>query len=350
MIFDDEEKCYRLGHEVLRHYRERFGAECSLRLLQLSENVTYLVENRRKPLAVLRLCRPGYHTWEELQAEMQWMEELGERVCGVKLRQPIRTDEGHYLCGAEDGTGQVCFGTAFTYLSGIPLEELPCEQQLPWFEKLGEATAFLHCRSRERALAQRTAGLRDLPRFRWNYESMIGTKALWGDWRKVIQHNLPDTALYAEKEIMIHKNIFDKADGLICNKLKEYGMTENTYGLIHGDLRGANLLVDKDTLGIIDFDDCGYGWDMQDLAASLSFQEAEEEVPQLIKAWCRGYRKLGTLRQADMDMIDTFILMRRLQLLAWIHSRRRAASARRYRENFLCDTVRLADQYIQIRG
>ena len=127
---------------MLRHYRTALGKDSSLRLLQLSENVTYLVEEKAKSRAVLRLCRPGYHTPEELRAEMLWMEELGERVCGVKLRQPIRTDEGHYLCGVEDGTGQVCFGTAFTYLSGIPLEELPCEQQLSWFEKLGEATAF----------------------------------------------------------------------------------------------------------------------------------------------------------------------------------------------------------------
>ncbi len=364
MIFDERERCLELAGKVLRHYRTALGKDSSLRLLQLSENVTYLVEEKAKSRAVLRLCRPGYHTPEELRAEMLWMEELGEefavwKVSGavdVKLRQPVSTDEGSYLCAVEDEEGQVYYGTVFTYLPGIPLEELPAKDQIPWFEKLGEVTAFLHRQTKNQSdrkcsAVEESDRREQLSRFHWNYESMIGRFALWGDWHRVIQcsgacgiegcgSKLPES----------FGTVLERADSLIADRLRDYGKGKNRYGLIHGDLRGANLLVDGNTLGIIDFDDCGYGWYMQDLAASLSFMETEEEVPELIQAWCRGYRKQGTLEQADMDMTDTFVMMRRLQLLSWINSRSQAASARRYRDDFLEGTVKLANQYIQIRG
>lgn len=360
MIFDEREQCLRLGNKILGHYLAALGRDCSLCLLQLSENVTYLVEEKEEPRAVLRLCRPGYHTPEELRAEMLWMEELGEEfavgkiseAADVKLRQPICTDEGSYLCAVEDEKGQVYYGTVFTYLSGIPLEELPVKEQIPWFEKLGEVTAFLHRHAKKqpggKSFPMEESGRQEqLSRFHWNYESMMGPTALWGDWRRVIQRSgacgiegcgprLPES----------FGTVLERTDSLITDRLHDYGMGEERYGLIHGDLRGANLLVDGNTLGIIDFDDCGYGWYMQDLAASLSFMETEEEVPELIQAWYRGYRKQGTLEQADMDMADTFIMMRRLQLLSWIDSRSQAASARRYGEQFLEGTVKLAEQYI----
>lgn len=87
---------------------------------------------------------------------------------------------------------------------------------------------------------------------------------------------------------------------------------------------------------------------MQDLAASLSFIETEEMVPELIRAWIIGYRKQGILTIADTDMIPTFIMMRRLQLLAWIQSRANAASAIAYREHFLEGTVELAGKYLAL--
>ena len=45
------------------------------------------------------------------------------------------------------------------------------------------------------------------------------------------------------------------------------------YGLTHGDFLLENLLRDGDTVLIIDFDDCGFGfgWHVMDVATSLTF-------------------------------------------------------------------------------
>ncbi len=364
MIFDDKEKCLQLAEKIILYYRRSLGTDCKLQLLQISENITYLVERTesadrigdrtfagRRKRAIVRLCRPAYHSPKELQAEIDWMLQLQkdlevqegeEAACGSSflfgLRQPIAGDDGHYLHTAEDQGGKVYYGVVFTYMSGMPLEDVLPDKQLIWFERLGEVTALLHSQ------AQNWQGSSKLSRVHWNYESMIGQQAVWGDWRKMFA---------AGKSKRFGQNIPDilyRADRIIYDKLQTYGMAEENYGLIHGDLRGANLLIEDDGLNaglnIIDFDDCGFGWYMQDLAASLSFIETEEIVPKRIQAWIAGYRKRGILTQTDLDMIPTFIMMRRLQLLAWVHSRENAASAIVYREKFAEGTVELAKKYV----
>lgn len=364
MIFDDKNKCLQLAEKILAHYQKGLGTDCKLQLLQLSENITYLVEHTGNAVemqniepcgtrqkAVLRLSRPGYHTEEELQAEIMWMMKLQEdfkvqeekqTVCTCSsqsgvcfcIRQPLAGDDGQYLYTVEDVCGQVYFGTIFTYLSGAPLEDISLQEQVLWFERLGEVTAMLH---RQVQAWQRASGL---PRFHWNYETMIGKKAIWGDWREVF------TGEKAVRSGQGVPEVLNRADLMIRRKLETYGRTADRYGLIHGDLRGANLLVEGDSLKIIDFDDSGFGWYMQDLAASLSFMETEEMVTGLIRAWIAGYRKQGTLTQADLDMIPAFIMMRRLQLLAWVNSRTNAASSIAYREKFEEGTLELAKRYV----
>ncbi len=365
MIFDDKEKCLQLAEQLLIHYRNTLGTDCKLRLLQLSENITYLVErtgstaqtedkdsDMRRQRAVLRLSRPGYHTGEELQAEIIWMLKLQEgfearekkqvfngitlqRRFDFSMRQPVSGDDGEYLYSVKDQNGCSYYGSIFTYLSGVPLEDIPLREQPIWFERLGEVTALLHKQVRGWKASSK------LPRFHWNYETMIGENAIWGDWRSVC----------VAEEAALSKKSIDRlygADRMIYEKLQAYGLTEDRYGLIHGDLRGANLLIEGDSLKIIDFDDCGYGWYMQDLAASISFIETEEIIPELIQAWITGYCRQGVLTQADLDMIPTFIMMRRLQLLAWVHSRTNAAPAIAYRERFLEETVELAEKYLAL--
>ncbi len=336
-------KSLQLAEEMVRHYRQRIGVDYSLRLLQRSENMTYLVEygaragaagdsSLSKPggRVILRLSRPGYHTEEELRAEIAWMRRL-RKDFPFCIRQPVAGDDGEYLYRLEAAVGRTCYGTVFTYLSGRPLEELPFREQAVWFRRLGEATALLHKQTEEWPESRR------LPRIRWDYETMVGRRAVWGDWRCVAAQ-----AGLAEERV----NSLRRADRLIDEKLQAYGKRENRYGLIHGDLRGANLLIEGDCLRIIDFDDCGYGWYLQDLAASLSFIETEEIVPELIRAWIIGYRQQRSLTEEDVEMISTFIMMRRLQLLAWIHSRAEAAPAIAYGEQFLEGTVMLAERYL----
>ena len=115
--------------------------------------------------------------------------------------------------------------------------------------------------------------------------------------------------------------LFARTVALIGRRLAAYGKARERFGLIHCDLRLANLLIDGDVVKVIDFDDCGFGWFMYDAATPVSFFEHEPQVPELIDAWVRGYRCGGAALADDDDAeIPTFVMLRRLLLVAWIGS------------------------------
>jgi Ser/Thr protein kinase RdoA (MazF antagonist) len=90
----------------------------------------------------------------------------------------------------------------------------------------------------------------------------------------------------------------------------------------------ANLLQHGAETYVIDFDDCGWGWFLYDFGAAVSFFEHDPRVPELTDAWVRGYRTVRPMSAADEAEIPTFVLMRRLLLVAWIgsHSGHRAGA------------------------
>src|SRR5699024_1892176 len=101
---------------------------------------------------------------------------------------------------------------------------------------------------------------------------------------------------------------------------KAFGKSKERFSLIHADLRLANLLIRRNQISVIDFDDCGFGWYLFDVGASLSFIEHHDYVPDLIDAWLKGYRKVRECSQAEEKEIPNVMMMRRLQHIAWIGS------------------------------
>jgi Ser/Thr protein kinase RdoA (MazF antagonist) len=97
---------------------------------------------------------------------------------------------------------------------------------------------------------------------------------------------------------------------------------------------------------VIDFDDCGHSWFIYDLAAALSFIETHPDVPALIDAWLTAYTRHRRLSRAEIAAIPSFILLRRLLLVAWIGSHADTAQARAMGLKFTTDTCSLADAYL----
>jgi Ser/Thr protein kinase RdoA (MazF antagonist) len=301
-------------------------------LLQLSENITYLLQKKSTgEKAILRISRPGYHTVDELESELKWIEQI-KKDTPIIVASPIKGLDGEYIQFLKDDSKKAyalytCI--LFEYMEGSSPDESDEDNIIKRFFNLGEISACLHRHSKTWKEAN------TLHRFVWDHHNMIGNNPKWGFWQ-----NAPD--------LDIHKiNFLEKAQMLIRKRLKAYGRNSRNFGLIHADLRLANLLIDGDKLKVIDFDDCGYGWYLHDLASAISFIETKPITKKMIVNWIAGYQKISVLTQEDLDEINTFIMQRRLQLLGWLTSHSESTPAKALSVGFTDGTIALAEEYLR---
>lgn len=286
-----------------------------LTLLNRSENETWRAGN-----LILRLHRQGYHTKAEIASELAWLTVLQD-LPGLRAVRPIP--------GAQGPVTEIAgrYLVAFAPIAGQELQ--PGDDLARWFGPLGDITARLHLQSRQWTPPKGFA------RKRWDAETILGPTPHWGDWRQAPGLDPKGTAL------------LEHATGKLSDALHAYGTGPDTFGLIHADLRLANLMVDGDTLTAIDFDDCGFGWWAYDLAAALSFIETDPRLPDLITRWVAGYTRIAPLRDQDRAMIPALILLRRVLLTAWLATRADSDTAQSLGgPAYTLGTLALADQFL----
>ncbi|GEN35216.1 phosphotransferase enzyme family protein [Aneurinibacillus danicus] len=325
--YDPLEFYHHLAKEALGKYS--VSSHATVRLLNYSENITYLVENTDNPMrTILRLNRPGYHSKKELEAELIWIKAILESST-IVVPEPIAGINGEYVqVIATDKLGNPYHCVMFSFLAGNAPDEENEQGLVLEFEKLGEITALLHNQSQE------WIGSNPINRPTWDFETMLGTKPKWGRWQDGI-------AVTPDRKIL-----FQKVSKIIKKRLTRFGKSSDRFGLIHADLRLANLLVEDGIIKVIDFDDCGFSWYLYDLATALSFIEHKEYVPDLIQAWLSGYKKIRSISVEEEAEIPTFIMLRRLLLVAWIGSHIDNDTAKSLGAEFTDQTVGLAEKYL----
>lgn len=305
-------------------------AAADLRLLSLSENATYLAVGDGDPI-VLRVHRPGYHLPEAIRSERAWMKALRNDTC-VRTPELVTAAAGTEVVAAVVGD-DLLHVDAVTFVSGCTAEDDP---DAVGFDELGRITAIMHGHSRSWSPPP------GFTRFRWDLETILGREARWGNWR--LAPGLSDDDL----------DWIQRAVDRVTSRLLEFGSAPERFGLVHADLRMANLMVDprESAAGItvIDFDDCGWSWYLADLGAAVSFVEDTPIGERIITEWLRGYREVSPIPAGDLTLIPTFVMMRRIMLTAWIASHHDADSALAVGDDFAPRTARLAERYLTDRG
>ncbi len=301
-----------------------------LTLLNISENATYRVDDpaHDRP-RILRVHRTGYHTLNGVRTELAWMKALQDEA-GVETPQAIPAADGELIrTVATPALDEKRFVVMFAFIEG---EEPDESDLLGPFERLGAIAAKMHLHARN---WKRPAYFERLV---WDFDRSLGNNPNWGDWR----HGL---ALDAERIAL-----FQQMSDIIETRLEHFGSGPDRFGLIHADLRLANLLVQGDETRVIDFDDAGLGWFLYDFATAVSFMEDREDIADLIDAWVRGYRMLAPLSDEEEAEIPTFMMLRRLLILAWVGSHADTDLARELGDAASDDTVPLARRYIEKFG
>ena len=320
--------------------------DSAIELLNVSENATFLVTDPDRGPSVLRVHRLGYHTEDEIASELTWMDAL-RTDAGVRTPRVLSAIDGRRIVGAVEPGGAVArHCVRFEFLPGTEPGPSPddCDNQPPitgslsqpsggaalaaHFAELGEITARMH----EHARRWRRPGW--FTRFHWDYTAAFGAEARWGRWQDGIGVGA------AEREIL------GRLDQRLYERLAAYGTGQDRYGLVHADTRLANLLVHDGAVSVIDFDDSGFSWYLYDLGTAVSFFEHEPTVPALIDSWLTGYRSHGEIPAANEDEIWTFIMFRRLLLVAWIGSHQAAGIAGELGAGYTRDSCDLAERYL----
>ncbi|WP_294379114.1 phosphotransferase enzyme family protein [uncultured Clostridium sp.] len=331
MAFENIELYNKIANNALKNYG--WKSTHKPELIVLSENATYMIKEKitGKKDGVLRISKPGYHTLEELQSELQWLQQINDYT-PLQVANPIKGINGEYIqiVKGDDGDNYYCI--VCEYLTGKAPDEGNIDAMKKQFKYLGETTAYLHRQT------EIWNGTKHLNRIEMNYDNMIGKYHIWGRWQ-----DYPEMTAEAE-------SLFTKVAAIIKKRLQRYGKNENNYGLIHGDLRLANLLIDGEQIKVIDFDDCSFGWHLSDLASALTFMEEKPFVADLINAWLYGYRSVLPFTDTDFEEIDTFIMLRRLQIMGWLGSHTHLENLEELKDGYMDGTIILAERYVRMFG
>jgi Ser/Thr protein kinase RdoA (MazF antagonist) len=296
-------------------------------LINLSENATYRIDDPASGKRfALRVHRDGYHSRNAIASELAWLQAL--RADGVVIT-PVPVP------GADGALIQVVGHPAmprprhivlFGWESGVEPSEK--DHLFDKFTLLGEVTARMH---RHALVWPRPASFE---RLTWDFRTSLGDAPHWGSWRDGMGLDAAKTA------------VFQRTVDLIEKRLERFGKAAERFGLIHCDMRLANLLIDGEVVKVLDFDDSGFSWHLYDAATAVSFFEHEPHVPDLMAAWVEGYRRVRDLPAEDEAEIPTFVMLRRMILVAWIGSHSETDLARSMGVDYTASTVGLCERYL----
>jgi len=316
---------------VLEQYD--FAAPPKVSYLTASENQIYLINDHHSSKRYVMRINSGrlaYHNAEQIHSEMMWLDALGADTDIIVPKVLAAKDDSWVQELSIPGKDKPSYAVVYSFLDGV---EPPEEELLEGFEQLGTISAQMHSH------AKRWSPPSGFTRPTWTSEAILNDQLTWGNWRDGV--NIDAQAL----------NVLQRVEVVIHGRLDDADVGSENYGLIHADLRLANLLIHGKTTAIIDFDDCGFGWYLFDLAGALSFLEDREDVTDLINSWIRGYQQVAEVPADAEVMIPTLIMLRRIQLIGWLgYQQAHLDFARQIGQTFTTNSCRLAQQYLDRFG
>jgi Ser/Thr protein kinase RdoA (MazF antagonist) len=272
-------------------------------LLKYRENAVFKVRLRDGSKAALRLHRPGYHSEAALRSELLWMDDL--RRSGVPVPRPIAARDGVLLVQIDDAGSQ--FADLIGWVegrqigeSGKPLEQT-AEEIARIYRLVGRAMAEVH------NAADRWAMPPGFTRCAWNRAGLLGENPLWGRFWDCADLPGEDRHFLSA----LRRDLQDRLDD--ADRLD--------YGLIHADLVRENVLVDGDAIALIDFDDCGYGFRLFDIATALLRNRRDAHYAVIKAALLDGYRSRRPLEDGALVHLPLFLLLRSLTYVGWAGAR-----------------------------
>lgn len=268
-------------------------------------NVTRMLRNRENAVfevalptvrAALRLHRVGYQDYAAIRSELWWCAALAAKGVDVPAALPSRS--GDFLVKLSNGRNASIIAWMEGEAFGEAAKPLPCAPQdrLPRHFALGALLAQVHTTTDQLTLPA------DFIRPHWDIDGLVGETPFWGRfWEHPAANPIQAETLRRAREFL-------------RIQITEHQQQGGDFGLIHADVLRENIIVSKDSLSLIDFDDSGFGFRLYDLGAALSQNLYEPDYPQIRDALVAGY---GQTRAVSREMVEVFTLARACASVGW---------------------------------
>lgn len=244
---------------------------------------------------LVRVHRPQRHGREAdplaaITSELEWLRAIRADTT-LEVPEPVVARDGS-ACVRSTAAGESRVCSVLRWMPGRIYEESARPIHL---RRLGTAMGVLH---RHADSWRPPIGF---TRIRWDHETFFGDVMVYGGVRAAECWTLLPTPLRRRFEAL-------------SSRMRDIVAADGDVGLIHADLHLGNAVFEGTRVKLIDFDDCGTGPRIYDVAVALWELRRSPEYSAYRDALLDGYR---AQRAVDVAHLDDFIALRQLAFALW---------------------------------
>jgi len=281
---------------ILEQAAQLFAIEASsIKHVGGFENFIYEFHKENQDV-ILRFVHSTHRSFSFVLAELEFIDYLSKNGANVSTVIPniheqiavkIHTKEDEYFTLS-----------AFSKAPGTHVKKDLIDEA--FIQQFGEAVGKMHRLAKDFTPIHK--------RYHWHEETFV----------ELGEKHLPPTLSF----------VVDKAKKLI-QKIKQYSISREDYGLIHTDLHYGNMYYDNKTLTFFDFVDSAYKHYISDIAIILFYQFGitsdtnqlmEEKMINFLQHFLTGYNKENTISPIWFERLNDFLKLREIILIIVIHA------------------------------
>lgn len=288
-----------LGEEALSHYHLH---EVKSVLLQYEDNAVYRIIAHTGEQFVLRVSAAEGQNVAEQRSEMQWLTRLRQET-SLLVPEPVPNVDGAFVTTIE--VIDVPRPRHCVLLRWVPGDPPTSAISAEDAEHIGAFTARLHKH------AEHVAFPAEFVRPNWDWDRLFGMSSVLGRGKAI-------TSLSPHQH-----EILEAVSVQLQQGFSLLGKAAPLWGLIHADLHRDNILLHHGEIGVIDFDDCGWGYYLFDLASVLDslYRRVVNDTRNyqfLREAYLKGYDHIRSLPNDFEDHLRMTKVMRDIVTLNFI--------------------------------
>lgn len=252
----------------------------SIHFIQVSEHVTFRIENGEEEKFLLRIHQVS-KSREETISELEWLATLRRK--GLVVPEAVLNREGAFVTNTATSGGQRYYATMLRWIEGERLDKKALTEES--IRKMGALMANLHEASA------------DFHPYNGFIRPSWGSESFQRDWEHLQRHHwhfISDEAF----------ELYTIAAAKVANHLETLEPHERNYGMIHADLHNGNVVFRDDEPYAIDFGRCGFGYHLYDMAQSIMGL-----LPPQRELFIDGYEQVRKMDDYAIPILECFFIM-----------------------------------------